>query len=114
MNIIYAALCMSAQTEKTTFSCKDDCTLTKHTGRWTYSAKGFEIPLCHTPPLRSFFGYQTIKQIKSYLLGSFVLKYEYLGGFYAILLFSAIFPKRGENTDRNGDIIGTSCVVGSE
>ena len=25
-------------TEKTTFSCKDDCTLTKHTRCWTYSA----------------------------------------------------------------------------
>ena len=29
---------MRAETEKTTFSCKDDCTLTKHTRRWTYSA----------------------------------------------------------------------------
>jgi len=29
---------MRAQTEKTTFSCKDDCTLTKHTRHWTYSA----------------------------------------------------------------------------
>ena len=28
---------MRAQTEKTTFSCKDDCILTKHTQRWTYS-----------------------------------------------------------------------------
>ena len=26
-----------AETEKTTFSCKDDCTFTKHTRRWTYS-----------------------------------------------------------------------------
>jgi len=26
----------------------------KHTQRWTYSARDFEIPLCHTPPLRSF------------------------------------------------------------
>ena len=55
MNIIYAALSISAQAKKTTFSCKDDCTLTKHTGRWKYSAKNFEIPLCHIPPLRSFF-----------------------------------------------------------
>ena len=55
MNIIYAALSISAQTEKTTFSCKDDGTLTKHTGPCTYSARNFEIPLCHTPPLRSFF-----------------------------------------------------------
>ena len=38
INIIYAALPMCAQTEKTTFSCKDDCTLTNHTRRWTYSA----------------------------------------------------------------------------
>ena len=29
---------MHAQTKKTTFSCKDDCILTKHTWRWTYSA----------------------------------------------------------------------------
>ena len=55
MNILYAALPMSAQTEKTTFACKDNCTLRKHTLRWTYSARDFEIPLCHTPPLRSFF-----------------------------------------------------------
>ena len=55
INITYAALHMCAQTEKTTFSCKDDCTLTKHTGRWTYSTRYFEIPLCRIPPLRSFF-----------------------------------------------------------
>ena len=54
MNIIYAALSISAQTEKTTFSCKDDCTLTKHTGHRTYSARDFEIPLCHIPPFWSF------------------------------------------------------------
>ena len=36
-NIIYTALPMRTQTQKTTFSCKDDCTLTKHTRRWTYS-----------------------------------------------------------------------------
>ena len=29
--IIYVALPMREQTEKTTFSCKDDCILTKHT-----------------------------------------------------------------------------------
>ena len=34
---------------------KNVCTLMKHTGRWTYSAKDFEIPLGHIPPLRSFF-----------------------------------------------------------
>ena len=38
INITYVALHMRAQTEKSTFSCKDDCTLTKHTWRWTYSA----------------------------------------------------------------------------
>ena len=63
INIIYLAWPIRAQTEKTTFSCKDDCTLTKHTGRWTYSAKDFEIPLCHTPPLRSFF--VQLKHLKS-------------------------------------------------
>ena len=34
INITHAALHMRTQT----FSCKDDCTLTKHTRRWTYSA----------------------------------------------------------------------------
>ena len=38
INVTYVALHMHAETEKTTFSCKDDCTLTKHTRRWTYSA----------------------------------------------------------------------------
>ena len=38
IDIIYAALPMGAQTEKTTFSCKDDYTLKKHTWGWTYSA----------------------------------------------------------------------------
>ena len=38
INITYAALHMCAQTEKTTFSCKDDCTMIKHTRRWMYSA----------------------------------------------------------------------------
>ena len=31
MRIMYVALPMCLQTEKTTFSCKDNCTLTKHT-----------------------------------------------------------------------------------
>ena len=51
IHIIYAALSICVQTENTTFSCKDNCTLTKHTRRWTYSARDFEIPLCHIPPL---------------------------------------------------------------
>ena len=38
INILYVALSMHAQTEKTTFSCKDDCTLTKDKRCWTYSA----------------------------------------------------------------------------
>ena len=36
--MIYVALPIRTQTEKTTFSCKDDYTLKKHTWRWTYSA----------------------------------------------------------------------------
>ena len=71
MNIIYAALSISAQAKKTTFSCKDDCTLTKHTGRWTYSAKNFEIPLCHIPPLRSFFVLRALLLPSSLLVQSF-------------------------------------------
>ena len=38
INIIYAELSMRAQSEKTTFSCKDDYTLRKYTWGWTYSA----------------------------------------------------------------------------
>ena len=38
MNVIYMALRMCAFTEKTTFLCKDKCTLTNHTRRWTFSA----------------------------------------------------------------------------
>ena len=53
-NIMYTALLTHAQTEKTTFSCKDDCTLTKHTWRCTYYSRDFAIPLCHIPPFRSF------------------------------------------------------------
>ena len=40
---------MRAQREKTTFKCKDDCTLTKHTRRWTYSSKEKNWALCHIP-----------------------------------------------------------------
>ena len=40
------ALPMRAQTEKTTFSCKDDCTLTKHTWHWTYSALQYFLSRC--------------------------------------------------------------------
>ena len=38
INMMYTALHMLAQTEKTTFTCKDDFLLTKRTRRWTYSA----------------------------------------------------------------------------
>ena len=55
INITYAAMHVRAETEKTTFPCKDDFTLTKHTRRWTYSARDFEIPPCHISLLRSFF-----------------------------------------------------------
>ena len=36
INMTYGALHMRAQTEKTTFSCKYDCTLTKHTRRYFF------------------------------------------------------------------------------
>ena len=48
-------IAMRAQKEKMTFSCKADCTLVKHTWRWTYSTKtkttlmgldNIEINLC--------------------------------------------------------------------
>ena len=61
-----------AETEKTTFSYKDDCTLTKPTGCWTYSTRDFEIPLCHIPPLRSFLTLDhkiKVKENEFYLLG---------------------------------------------
>ena len=35
---------MRAQTEKTTFTCKDDFLLTKRTRRWTYSALLYFFP----------------------------------------------------------------------
>ena len=38
INKTYKALPMRARTRMTTFSCKDVCTLMKHTRRWTYSA----------------------------------------------------------------------------
>ena len=38
INIMNVALSIHTQTEKAKFSCKDDCTLTKHTRYWTYSA----------------------------------------------------------------------------
>ena len=46
INMMYAALPMLAQTEKTTFLCKDDCILTKHSRCWTYSAlRYFHYPI---------------------------------------------------------------------
>ena len=48
INMMYAALPRRAQTEKTTFSCKDDCILTKHTWRWTYSPLRLQYDLCRT------------------------------------------------------------------
>ena len=76
--IAYAALHMRALTEKTTFSCKDDCTLTKHTGRWTYSARDCEISLCHILPLQSFFQSLLLFLTTQYILPSFCycLRYQ--------------------------------------
>ena len=48
INLIYVALLMCEQTEKMTFSCKDDCILTKHTRRWTYSSLSLQYDLCRT------------------------------------------------------------------
>ena len=45
INMMYAALPMRATT---TFSCKDDCILTKHTRRWTYSPLRLQYDLCRT------------------------------------------------------------------
>ena len=62
INIMYVALPMCAQTEKTTFSCKDECILTKHTQRWTYSPLRLQYDLCRTSwlltdsPVRSLEG----------------------------------------------------------
>ena len=66
INIIYAALPICAQTEKTTFSCKDNCKQTKHIWCWTYSTLPyfvfFEAPCMvlyalpkHIPACRSVF-----------------------------------------------------------
>ena len=54
INMIYAALSIRTHTENTTFLCKDDRKLTKHMGLDIFYYR-FEIPLCHIPPLRSFF-----------------------------------------------------------
>ena len=48
INMMYATLPMCAQTEKTIFSCKDDCLLTKRTRCWTYSALRLHYDLCRT------------------------------------------------------------------
>ena len=46
INMMYVALPRHPQTEKTTFSCKDDCILTKQTRRWTYSPLRLQYDLC--------------------------------------------------------------------
>ena len=43
INITYAALHVHAETEKKTFSCKDDCTLTKHTALDIFRSSGHNI-----------------------------------------------------------------------
>ena len=48
INIMYAELPMRTQREKTTFSCKDDCKLTKHKRHWTYSPLRLQYDLCRT------------------------------------------------------------------
>ena len=44
INIIDVVLPMRVQTKMTTFSWKDDCTLTKNTRHWTYSALRYIFP----------------------------------------------------------------------
>ena len=48
INMMYAALPMRAQTEKTTFSCNDDCILTKRTRCLTYSPLRLQYDHCRT------------------------------------------------------------------
>ena len=52
INIMHAALPIRPQTERTTFSCKDDCILTKHTRQWTCSALRLHYDLCRTSFIR--------------------------------------------------------------
>ena len=61
INIMYGVLPMRARTEKTTFSCKDNCILTKHTWRWTYSHCASNTTFVHHQyqVRHSFFGYKT-------------------------------------------------------
>ena len=64
---IYAALPMRTQTENASFLCKDDCTLTKHTWRWTYSAI----------PLSSIFDINDHSNVYMSLNILFFLRYTY-------------------------------------
>ena len=67
---MYVALSIHAQTEKTTFSCKDNCTLTKHTGRWTYSTRDFrDSALPYTAVAVIFF------QLEALCFGFWLYKY---------------------------------------
>ena len=46
INITYAAMHVRAETEKTTFPCKDDCILMEHTHRWTYFTLRLHYDFC--------------------------------------------------------------------
>ena len=63
INIIYAALPRHAQTEKTTFSSKDNCILTKHTRRWINFPLRLQYDLCLTSFLPQHYIITTILQI---------------------------------------------------
>ena len=77
INITYVALHMRAQTEKTTFSCKDDCTLTKHTRRWTYSAlRYFFLTMLEGIPFGKFYFEIAVSSRNSLLISSLMCNSE--------------------------------------
>ena len=88
INITYAALHMRAETEKTTFSCKDDCTLTEHTRRWTYSALRYFFSMAYPRPKA--------------MLGSFyvILNHDLCN----LLILIWQISVRGKNYDNNKQI----------
>ena len=73
INMMYAALPMRATT---TFSCKDDCILTKHTRRWTYSPLRLQYDLCRTSLTNSYLFGRLIRHIVACLPNFIFLRVE--------------------------------------